>query len=85
MSRHLRPAKGIHPAPAAVAAFGFSLPIWSVLNDQRSLIYLRIFIGCSALYFADNSLWNQTPLKGTIIAILFMLTGFAAVPMALTP
>lgn len=79
MSRHLRPAKGIHPAPAAVAAFGFSLPIWSVVNDQRWLIFLGMFIGYTGLYFVKKARWNQASLKGTTTAILIMLAGFAAV------
>lgn len=79
MSRHLRPAKGIHPAPAAVAAFGFSLPIWSVVNDQRWLIFLGMFIGCAALFHAEKARWNESQLRGTALTILLMLAGFAAV------
>lgn len=79
MSRHKRPTRGIHPVHAAVAAFGFSLPIWSVATDQRWVMFLGLFIGYTGLYFVEKARWNQASLKGTTTAILIILAGFAAV------
>lgn len=59
MSHHKRPTRGIHPVPAAVATFGFSLPIWSVVNNQRWLIFLGMFIGHAGLFHAEKGRWNE--------------------------
>ncbi len=50
-----------------------------MVNDQRWLIFLGMFIGYAGLLHAEKGRWNEPQLRGTTLAILFMLAGFAAV------